>query len=619
MKILSVSSDYAPQPEDSVITISRIRDSACPLRYFKEYIERPRSRRPFDSIELGLGKVFHAAAAEHFRRIRDRGTPIEATDTLDVPLLLARFREELLSEGRLRAPYKIVQAHFGPEEFLQRLERVAIVFDEVVAGKLAGHTVLDIDGRFEVSAELFCLRGKYDLITRQPDGDLVLWDWKTGRPPASAEDDPARIQRVQLGFYTLWMKHKFENTDVSARAVFLRDGCQELSERFSPALESEVLRYADGWRDRQNAQTSYPPRLNDLCDWCGWNPVCSAYRKRPLPPEPVAQRAFPAQVGRNPSSEQASKDSRDGSAADSVAVDVVTGAFGYTGKYIAQQLLAAGKRVKTLTGHPDRENPFGERVSVSPFSFEDPQKLREALAGATTLYNTYWVRFPRGKTTYDLAVANTMKLLRAAEEAGVRRIVHISITNPSEDSPFPYFRGKAILERAIEGSRLSYAILRPAVIFGDEGILIHNIAWFLGRFPIFAIPGKGDYRLQPIFVEDLAELAVRLGSEDGNRIVDAVGPETFTFEELVRLVAEKVGRRARMVHLPPGLALLLSRLAGLLVGDVVLTRDEVDGLMANLLVSEHPPTGKTRLSDWLERNKDRLGIEYQSELARHYR
>jgi nucleoside-diphosphate-sugar epimerase len=300
-------------------------------------------------------------------------------------------------------------------------------------------------------------------------------------------------------------------------------------------------------------------------------------------------------------------------------LNAVTGAFGYTGKYITRRLLSMGEGVLTLTGHPTREDPFGDRVSVAPFNFDNQSQLTESLRGATTLFNTYWVRFSHGRVTFDNAVANTKTLIRAAEEAGVRRIVHVSITNASESSPLPYFRGKALLEQAIMQSGLSYAIIRPTVIFGTEDILINNIAWFLRRFPVFAVPGSGDYRLQPIFVEDLTEIAVSAAHRDENLAVDAVGPEVFTFEELVRLIAEKIRSRARIIHLKPGLALFLSGLLGRVLGDVTLTRDELKGLMSNLLVSDSPPTGQTRLTDWLTRNADSLGAKYASELDRHYR
>jgi NADH dehydrogenase len=215
-------------------------------------------------------------------------------------------------------------------------------------------------------------------------------------------------------------------------------------------------------------------------------------------------------------------------------------------------------------------------------------------------------------------VANTRVLINCAQAAGVQRLVHVSISNPSIDSRLPYFRGKALLEEAIQQSGLSYAILRPTVIFGREDVLINNIAYLLRRFPVFAVPGSGDYRLQPVFVEDMAELAIQAGHEDKNLTLDVVGPEIFTFDELVSLIAQVLGSRARLIHLPPGLALALSRLVGLAVGDVVLTRDELAGLSAGLLVSSLPPSGQTKFSEWVRENVQNLGREYASEIGRHY-
>ena len=300
-------------------------------------------------------------------------------------------------------------------------------------------------------------------------------------------------------------------------------------------------------------------------------------------------------------------------------LNVVTGAFGFTGKYIARRLLSMGKRVKTLTAHPSRPNPFGDQVSVAPFNFDKPVEREKSLRGAATLYNTYWVRFSHRHVTFDKAIKNTKSLITAAEDAGIRRIVHVSITNASEESSLPYFRGKGLLENAVIHSSLSYAIIRPAVIFGAEDILINNIAWSLRRFPVFAVFSSGEYRLQPVFVEDVAEIAVTAGHHDEDIIVDAVGPEIYTFDELVQLIASKFESKAKIIHLRPGLALFLSRLVGYMVNDVVVTRDEVRGLMSNLLVSESPPTGRTRLSDWLGYNAASVGARYASELDRHYR
>jgi NADH dehydrogenase len=300
-------------------------------------------------------------------------------------------------------------------------------------------------------------------------------------------------------------------------------------------------------------------------------------------------------------------------------LSVVTGAFSFTGSYIAQRLLSRGESVRTLTNRPENENPFGPQVEAFTFNFDKPGELTDSLRGAKTLYNTYWVRFPYGWVSFDRAVENSRILITAAKEAGVRRIVHISITNPSADSTLPYFRGKALVEEAITQSKLSYTIVRPTVIFGLEGILINNIAWLLRRFPIFAVPGSGDYQIQPVFVEDVAEMAVNAGYQDNNAIIDAIGPEIFTFDELVRLIASQINSRARIVHIRPRLAYLFARLIGGAVRDVVITRDEIDGLMSNLLISKGEQTAPTRFSIWLGQNVDKVGRRYISGLERRYR
>ncbi len=296
----------------------------------------------------------------------------------------------------------------------------------------------------------------------------------------------------------------------------------------------------------------------------------------------------------------------------------VTGAFSYSGKYIARRLLARGEQVITLTGHPDRPDPFDGQVQAFPLDFGDVDGLTRSLSGVDTLYNTYWVRFDRGPVTHQKGVVNTRTLIRAAVEAGVRRIVHVSITNPSADSLLPYFAGKALNEQVVIESGLSYAILRPTVLFGVEDILINNIAWLLRHFPVFALPGDGSYRLQPVFVDDLAELAVNTGYAQEDVLWDAVGPDIFTFEALVRLIGSTIGRERMLLPVPPWLALLASQVVSAFVGDVVLTQDEVDGLMAGLLVSSEPARGKTRLSDWLAQHKDSVGMRYASEIKRHY-
>ena len=296
----------------------------------------------------------------------------------------------------------------------------------------------------------------------------------------------------------------------------------------------------------------------------------------------------------------------------------VTGAFSYSGKYITKRLLERDEEVITLTNHPNRPNPFDGKVKAFPLNFNNEAELIASMRGADALVNTYWIRFDKGNNTQPKAVENTGKLVHAAVKAGVKRIVHISITNPSADSHLPYFWGKAANEKFVTESGMSYAILRPTVLFGKEDILINNIAWLLRRFPIFGLPGDGSYKLSPVYVDDLAALAVEsvYGSED--YIWDAVGPDEFTFREMVELIGKTVDKTPPLIPLPPRLALLAAQFLSLFVNDVMLTPEEVDGLMANLLVSKETPRCKTSLKDWLRENRNTVGGHYASELARHF-
>jgi uncharacterized protein YbjT (DUF2867 family) len=294
----------------------------------------------------------------------------------------------------------------------------------------------------------------------------------------------------------------------------------------------------------------------------------------------------------------------------------VTGAFGFSGKYIARRLLDRGRRVISLTDSIDRHNPFDASVEARPFSFDDPERLTDNLRDVRVLYNTYWIRFNHRTFTHAEAIRNTLTLFRCAESAGVERLVHVSITNPSLDSPLEYFRGKAELEKALSETGIGYCVLRPAVLFGDEDILINNIAWFLRRFPLFGVFGRGDYAIQPIHVDDLARLAVEAGEASGSSVIEAIGPETFSFRELVETLGRVIGKPRPIVSIPPFIGRWVAAIAGALLGDVVLTREEIAGLMAGHLAVDAPPAGKTKLSEWAAQNADRLGQRYANELGR---
>jgi NADH dehydrogenase len=301
-------------------------------------------------------------------------------------------------------------------------------------------------------------------------------------------------------------------------------------------------------------------------------------------------------------------------------LDLVTGAFSYSGSRIAARLLDSGRGVRTLTYHPDRPHPLRGRIETLRYEFDDPVALTESLNGVSTVYNTYWVRFDRGRATFANAIAHSRALFCAARRAGVKRVVHISIANPSLESPLPYYRGKALVELALAEAGIAYSIVRPTLVFGgDRDVLVNNIAWILRRMPMFALPGSGGYQVQPVHVDDLARICEQAGRvEDDDAIMDAAGPETMGFEELVRGVRRAIRARAPILHLPSKAMSAASRALGLLIRDVVLTPDEIKGLTDGLLVSREAPLGRISFSGWLAEHGDSIGRSYANELQRHF-
>jgi NADH dehydrogenase len=298
-------------------------------------------------------------------------------------------------------------------------------------------------------------------------------------------------------------------------------------------------------------------------------------------------------------------------------LDVVTGAFSYSGAAIARNLLAAGRQVRTLTSHPrdDRD------IEALPLDFTDAERLTRSLDGADTLYNTYWIRFSHGDNTRERAVRNSRVLFEAAKQAGIRRIVHVSITHADANSPYPYFKGKAEVERMLADTGVPHTILRPAILFGGasstDGVLVNNIAWLLRRLPVFGIGGSGGYHVRPIHVEDLARLAT--GEWSGSSTVDAVGPQSLAFRDMVTAIRAAVGSRAVLVPVPGRLIVPMSAVLGLLLRDVLLTGEEYRAMAAGMADSSAPATGETVFTDWVAAHGQDLGRGYANELDRHFR
>jgi len=294
----------------------------------------------------------------------------------------------------------------------------------------------------------------------------------------------------------------------------------------------------------------------------------------------------------------------------------VTGALGYTGKALAEQLLANNIRVRTLTNSPNRHNPFGEQLDIHPLAFDDPAQLVESLRGVQVLYNTYWVRFNHKLFTFDQAVTNTKALFAAAKDAGVEKIVHVSILHADQADDLGYYKGKHELEDELKALGLPFTIVRPGVLFGRGDILVNNIAWTLRRLPFFGTFGRGDYKLRPLHVDDMATLMLNAANDSESKTIDAVGPESYSYKELVELIGATAGISKPVLPVPPAFGYLVSKLVNRAVDDVVITREEISGLMRGILDSDAPDAGSIKLSEYIEQHKDTLGIRYANEIKR---
>ncbi len=295
---------------------------------------------------------------------------------------------------------------------------------------------------------------------------------------------------------------------------------------------------------------------------------------------------------------------------------IVTGALGYSGKIITEKLLKKNYEVKTLTNSSHKTNPFGNKLKIEPFNFNNPNKLIKSISGFDTLINTYWVRFNHKNFNHSDAVSNTKQLFDCAKAAGIKRIIHVSITNPSTTSNLEYFKGKGVLEDYLQNLNVNYSIIRPAVLFGKEDILINNIAWMIRHLPIFGVFGNGSYKLQPIYIDDFADIIINEISNHNNAIINAIGPETFTYKQLVKTIMDIIHVQKRIINVSPTVGYLAGKLISTIKNDVTITKEEIKGLMDNLLFVDEKATGTTRLTDWLKSNEKTIGIKYANELSR---
>jgi len=296
---------------------------------------------------------------------------------------------------------------------------------------------------------------------------------------------------------------------------------------------------------------------------------------------------------------------------------MVTGAFSFTGRHVAKRLLEEGEEVRTMTRFPQSASPFAEAVPAVPFDYDDVGALTQALRGCDRLINTYWRRQPEGNLGYDRVVQQSKNLFAAAKAVGIERIVHMSINDP-HGKKFPYFRAKCATERAVRECTVSSVVVRPQLVFGDGELLINNLAWTLRQSRLAAVPGDGQYLMQPIHASDYAELIVGLSRNRRDGVVNGVGPDVMTYDDMVSMVGNAIGRKPRILHVHPKFFDRVARLINRFVEEPTVLDYEVYGCLVENGVVPREPQGTRRLVDWLRDHADSLGRRYADQDRRPF-
>jgi uncharacterized protein YbjT (DUF2867 family) len=236
-------------------------------------------------------------------------------------------------------------------------------------------------------------------------------------------------------------------------------------------------------------------------------------------------------------------------------VILLTGATGLIGSALLESLLDSGHDVRCLVRDPRRLGPNRVRVQITFGDLADPVAIRQAVRGVDAVVHlAATIRDQPEASIEEITGTSTIRLVRAAERAGVGRFVFFSALGASPISSVRFFRAKAIAERAVLDADLDARVLAPSIVYspGDAWLTL------LGRFthlPWMPISGNGRARFQPIWARDAAASAHALvtGSvADGRRRFELAGPEILTYDEIVKLVMEAAGRRRPMVHVPLG-------------------------------------------------------------------
>jgi uncharacterized protein YbjT (DUF2867 family) len=231
-------------------------------------------------------------------------------------------------------------------------------------------------------------------------------------------------------------------------------------------------------------------------------------------------------------------------------VILLTGSTGLVGGALLERLLAAGEDVRCLVRDPRRLGPNRVRVQITMGNLANPFSVRQAVRGVESVVHlAATIRDQPGGSIEELNALATIRLLREARQAGARRFVFFGAVGATETSPARFFRAKALAERAVLGSGLDATVLAPSIVYAPDDpwlTLLHR----LSLLPWMPVSGSGEAAYQPIWAEDVAASAERaLRNGPGGRY-ELAGPETLTYEQIVRLALDAWGRTRPLIHVP---------------------------------------------------------------------
>jgi len=264
---------------------------------------------------------------------------------------------------------------------------------------------------------------------------------------------------------------------------------------------------------------------------------------------------------------------------------LVTGGTGFIGPKVVHELRAHGHPVRVLARR--EQKVLDAEVVIGDVT--DPASLRAALEGCTHV--VHLVAILRGKPAEfeRVMTQGTKNLVAAAKDAGIERFVHMSAlgTGDAAFANVPYFKAKAAMEAEVTSSGLEYTIFRPGFVFGKgAGALSTFMGQVRAPLPVVPVIGPGTERFQPIWVDDVAEYFARAVTlpEAANRVFEIGGPDTVTWDELYRRIAQALGKKRRIVHIPFSLARAGATATQRLPG-APLSADQVAMLQSDYLVS----------------------------------